>query len=42
MANELCALRHYEPIVQIENGVANVPWHVQRAIQSVVASGQNE
>jgi hypothetical protein len=36
MANELCALRHYEPIVQIDNGVANVPLHVQRAIQSVV------
>lgn len=42
MANELCALRNYEPIVQIENGVANVPLHVQRAIQSVIASGQNE
>jgi hypothetical protein len=42
MANELCALRHYEPIVQIENGVATVPLRVQRAIQSVIASGQNE
>ncbi|MFE5839329.1 hypothetical protein [Arthrobacter sp. NPDC056493] len=42
IANELCALRHYEAIVHIENGVATVPLHVQRAIQSVVGSGQSE
>ncbi|MET3934132.1 hypothetical protein [Arthrobacter sp. OAP107] len=42
MANELCALRHYEPIVQIENGVASVPLHVQHAIHSVIAPGQDK